>query len=208
MAMGFRIKPTTKQYKQDHGEKIVSQLIYTHLEPDSYLIDNVTLKVSSELTTQIDHILFMPSGIYVIETKAYSGLIFGDKDIKKWQQKFYKKCILFQNPLHQNYLHIKTVEHLLQLKPSEHLHSLVVFCGDGELRKGRLKETNQTVISIDELHNFIDSEREKPRTIGQNRMQYYIGKVFFNRLPETIETDELHLNNLNRRKKLRLVKSD
>jgi restriction system protein len=70
-------------------------------------------------TTQIDHVLVSPFGIFVIETKNYKGWIFGSGKQAEWTQQIYKKKHRFQNPLRQNHLHV---------------HSLVFFTGQNEFK--------------------------------------------------------------------------
>lgn len=54
--------------------------------------------------------------------------IFGDERSRKWTQSIYGNNYRFQNPLNQNYRHLKAVQDLLGLGP-RCLHSVVVFVG-------------------------------------------------------------------------------
>ena len=86
-------------------------------------------------TTQIDHILLSPYGIFVVETKNYKGWIFGSERQKTWTQKIYKKSYKFQNPLHQNYKHQKVLENILaDIVDPALIHSVVVFMPDCEFK--------------------------------------------------------------------------
>jgi restriction system protein len=96
-------------------------------------LNNVTLQTENG-TTQIDHIIVSRFGIFVIEAKNYAGWIFGSADQAEWTQslpggKKYK----FQNPLHQNYRHIKAVAEFLGV-PEAKLHSVVMFWGECEFK--------------------------------------------------------------------------
>ena len=53
------------------------------------------------------YIVISKFGIFVIETKNYYGLIIGDKYKAKWIQYIGKNKYYFNNPIHQNYGHIK-----------------------------------------------------------------------------------------------------
>ena len=53
---------------------------------------------SSHGTTQVDHILVSPFGIFVVETKNYKGWIYGSEDQSAWTQVIYKSKHKFQNP--------------------------------------------------------------------------------------------------------------
>ena len=63
---------------------------------------------------QIDHVVVSIYGIFVIETKNYSGWIFGDENSQYWAQVIYKTKNRFYNPILQNRGHIKALQGLLQ----------------------------------------------------------------------------------------------
>ena len=84
-------------------------------------------------TTQIDHVVVSPYGIFVVETKNYKGWIFGSADQAQWTQSIYGKKNRFQNPLRQNYRHIKCLSDYLDL-PEDRFHSVVFFIGDCKLK--------------------------------------------------------------------------
>ena len=95
------------------GEFIVNLSTWIFLDKEQYhLIKNVTLPTENG-STQIDHIIVSKFGVFVVETKNMKGWIFGSPNQKTWTQKIYKHTSKFQNPLHQNYKHIKTLESLL-----------------------------------------------------------------------------------------------
>jgi restriction system protein len=84
-------------------------------------------------STQLDHVVVSPFGIFVIETKNYKGWIFGSEKQRQWTQQIYRTKNRFQNPLHQNHLHVKALMTLLGL-PENAFHSLVFFIGDAEFK--------------------------------------------------------------------------
>lgn len=88
-------------------------------------VNNVTLATSSG-TTQIDHIIVSRYGVFVIETKNMTGWIFGQERQPTWTQSFPRAKFQFQNPLLQNYRHIKSLEEFLGL-PNSMFHSVVCF---------------------------------------------------------------------------------
>lgn len=93
-----------------------------------HLIPNVMLP-TPEGTTQIDHVIVSPYGIFVLETKTYKGWIYGDEREAQWTQAIYRHKERFQNPLRQNYKHTKTLANLTGM-PESYFKSLVVFVGD------------------------------------------------------------------------------
>ena len=106
-------------------------------------------------TTQIDHVIVSKFGVFVIETKNMKGWIFGDARSRRWTQVIYGKKYPFQNPLNQNYKHIKAVENILPLHP-RCLHSVVVFVGDSTFKT----EMPPNVLKRGRLIRYIKSKRE------------------------------------------------
>ena len=120
-------------YKGLVGEWIVNVSAKLLLNKKRYrLIKNVTLPTENG-TTQIDHIIVSEFGVFVIETKNMKGWIFGNQNQKMWTQKIYNHSNTFQNPLHQNYKHVKTLQSLLDLNDQQ-LHSLIVFVGNSKFK--------------------------------------------------------------------------
>ncbi|HIF9079413.1 TPA: NERD domain-containing protein [Photobacterium damselae] len=114
------------------GEYLVNRLLSKLPESDYTLIKDVTLPTSNG-TTQVDHIVVSKYGIFVVETKNMKGWIFGSARQKLWTQKIYLHSSKFQNPLHQNYKHIKALETLLGCS-ADYLHSVIVFIGDSTFK--------------------------------------------------------------------------
>lgn len=82
------------------------------LPKDKYQIINDLMINVNNVSHQIDHIVISCYGIFVIETKQYNGYIVGNEYDKKWKQnnKYY-----INNPIHQNYGHLKALEEILKL---------------------------------------------------------------------------------------------
>jgi predicted RNA-binding Zn-ribbon protein involved in translation (DUF1610 family) len=115
------------------GECVVNLNARLFLDKEKYHpIKHVTLPTEGG-STQIDHIIVSIYGIFVIETKNMRGGIFGSATEKSWTQSIGQHSRKFQNPLHQNYKHVKTLESLLGLN-SQQLFSVVVFIGNGRFK--------------------------------------------------------------------------
>lgn len=115
------------------GEWSVNLSARLWLDKGTYhLIKNVTLPTENG-TTQIDHIIVSPFGVFVVETKNMKGWIFGSEKQKTWTQQIYRQKRSFQNPLHQNYKHTKALESALGLDAGK-VFSLVVFVGDSSFK--------------------------------------------------------------------------
>jgi len=117
------------------GETVINIAMWLKLEKDVYhRLNGITLPRANSGSTQIDHIIVSVYGIFVIETKNYKGWIYGSEKQKQWTQAFPNGSkFKFQNPLRQNYLHIKTLADLLGLELS-YFHSMIAFIGECELK--------------------------------------------------------------------------
>ncbi|MEP4079835.1 nuclease-related domain-containing protein [Haloferula sp.] len=111
------------------GERAVKAGL-ARLDPERYHVhrDLYLPRPDGGGTTQIDHVVVSPYGVFVIETKNYRGWIFGSEKQKQWTQTIYKRKQRFQNPLHQNRLHVRALEVFLGLDRRK-FHSVVVFIG-------------------------------------------------------------------------------
>jgi restriction system protein len=101
-------------------------------------IHNVLIPTANG-TTQIDHVLISPFGIFVIETKNMKGWIFGGKDDSQWTQVLFGKKYRFQNPLRQNYRDTKSLADFLSLDHSL-FRSVVFFIGDCQFKSAMPRE--------------------------------------------------------------------
>ncbi len=89
------------------GESEV-QAVLSNLDGKRYtVIHDVLVETEPGHTAQIDHVVFSVYGIFVIETKNYSGQIYGRESEPSWTQKFPRASHRFQNPIRQNQGHIR-----------------------------------------------------------------------------------------------------
>jgi len=167
----------TPWFKGVFGEFIVNISAKLFLDKKQYhLIKNVTLP-TEDGSTQIDHIIVSKFGIFVVETKNMKGWIFGSPNQKMWTQKIYKHSSKFQNPLYQNYKHVKTLQSLIGLKDHQ-IYSVIVFVGDSTFKTDMpenvtygagylrfIKSKTEPVLTESEVHeikNKIESGRLTP----------------------------------------------
>ena len=117
------LRPILKGYL---GEKITGGIL-GRLDSSKYkVLNDVMVEVDSK-TSQIDHVVVSNFGVFVIETKNYSGWIFGEERSRYWTQVKYKRKEKFYNPLRQNYRHVKALEAVLKDYPNLLFIPLVVF---------------------------------------------------------------------------------
>lgn len=96
---------------------------------DNYkLMTNLYIPKKDGTTTEIDLLMISGTGIYVFESKNYSGWIFGNEKHKNWTQTFkngYKNQ--FFNPVWQNGGHINTLKAILEVENEALCQSYIVF---------------------------------------------------------------------------------
>lgn len=117
------------------GEALVIRAGLKKLDPSSYrhFHDLYLPRPDGQGSTQIDHVVVSPYGIFVIETKNYRGWIFGSEKQKQWTQQIHRHKNRFQNPLHQNKLHVRALMDFLEL-PGEKFSPLVFFIGNAQFK--------------------------------------------------------------------------
>jgi hypothetical protein len=119
------IQTMTSHQKGANGEqKVVAAL--SQLDSSGYRSFHDLVIDTRGGTTQIDHVVASKFGIFVLETKRYSGTIFAGADDPYWHQVFGRRRIPFQSPIHQNARHIRALSRNLDL-PVELFISIVVF---------------------------------------------------------------------------------
>ena len=72
------------------GERHVNRLL-GKLGPNYSIYHDLYVPNDKGGTTQVDHVVTSPFGIFVIETKHYKGWIFGKEHQRYWTQVIYKR---------------------------------------------------------------------------------------------------------------------
>lgn len=172
-------------FKGVMGEFIVNVAAKLMLDKNEYhLIKNVTMP-TEDGTTQIDHIIVSKYGLFVVETKNMKGWIFGDPKQSQWTQKIFKHTSKFQNPLHQNYKHVKTLESLLGLSDQQ-IHSLIVFVGESTFKTEMPANVTHGIGYI----RFIKSKTTTVLTAGE--VTDIVSKIANGRLTPSFKTSREH----------------
>ncbi|HBD7058694.1 TPA: nuclease-related domain-containing protein, partial [Legionella pneumophila] len=137
-------------------------------------------------TTQIDHVLVSTKGIFVIETKHYKGWIFANPKSKAWTQTIYNLKFRFQNPIYQNYKHVKAIQMLCEFIDSHLIHNIVVFSGESVFKTPKPDNVCYKEELIPKIEQYSDG------ALSLNRVQFCVGRLEYMRLELTRETDVEH----------------
>ena len=101
----------------------------------------------------------------------------------------------FQNPLRQNFKHIKAVQELLDFVPAEQIKGLIVFSGDATFKTIHPAGVHTIGSMIDYLKSLTEE------VLTENRRQFCVGRLECKRLALTQTTDVEHRQNLSARKR-------
>lgn len=144
--------------KGAYGEYLICKEL-KNLPGEKRWLYNLYLPKDNEHTTEIDVIMVHSSGIYVFESKNYSGWIFGTETQRTWTQSFYaggnKKKQHFYNPIMQNKLHVEALNKQLNVFPGIVYHSLILFSDRCELKQLNLSSGQHSVLHRREAYNEI-----------------------------------------------------
>lgn len=123
----FLYVKTNSTPKGENGERIVAKILGETVPGEHYVINNLLFTTKDGHSCQIDHIYINRYGIWVIETKNYSGFIYGRENQQEWTQvlSYGKTKRKFYNPIKQNETHIYYLSQYL--KTYKNFNNLVVF---------------------------------------------------------------------------------
>lgn len=119
-------------------------------------------------TTEVDIILLHETGIYVIESKNYSGWIFGDEKSKNWMQTFPNgRKSFFYNPIKQNEIHRNALKRVLTEVDESVFKSVVVFGGRCQIKKLEMGSSDAAVIYRSQLKFMLEMQSERVLSASQ-----------------------------------------
>lgn len=117
--------------KINYAELSLSNILNNYLPKNFYTVYDDLLIETNGKTHQIDHLVISQFGVFVIENKAYSGVITGDKYDKVWVRHYNKnKKMYYENPIRQNYGHVKCIQELLHLN-NKQVFNIACLMGNG-----------------------------------------------------------------------------
>ena len=102
-------------------------------------------------SSQIDHVVLSIYGIFVIETKNYSGWIYGYDNSESWTKNVYGNKYSFYNPVKQNYGHIKAIKRYLNINSDVSVIGIVAFSDRAVLKI----HSEKNVLNFSYLLDFI-----------------------------------------------------
>lgn len=150
----FLIRYDTGKY----GEYLTYKKLKNFEDNGAKFLFNVYIPKENGETTEIDVLMISSKGLFVFESKNYSGWIFGSETQKKWCQtlpagrgRSHKKY--FYNPIMQNRLHIKHLKAFLGEQIP--MRSVIVFSERCTLKDIRLKSNDVNVINRYSVYDVV-----------------------------------------------------
>ena len=126
---------------------------------DKYILSNVYVPYRGN-TSEIDVVLLHKSGIYVIESKNYSGWIYGRADQMYWTQVLNRNVKnKFYNPIKQNQTHIKALAEYLKIDASK-VKSIIIFSDKCVLKAVPKSTKSVKIIQIRQIMSIIKEIRK------------------------------------------------
>lgn len=181
----------------DTGENIIEyDLINLHFYKK--ILRNLYIPYNGG-TSEIDLVMLTEFGIYVIESKNYSGWIFGSENNKNWTVSYNRNTKeKLYNPIWQNNTHIKALTNYLQITDNG-INSLIIFGGAAELKKVPQNTPTRQIIYDYQIIDMFDYEMTKPKIFTVD----YIEKLYNLLEPTTHVTEDVrqqHIADVQRHK--------
>ena len=123
-----------KRLRGKQGEQMVQAVLGSTVPREKYVINEITVRDGDGCSFDIDHIYINRYGIWVIETKCYSGTVLGKEEVHDWiftaknGQQSYR-----YNPIKQNQTHLHRLKRCLNVN-ERIFHNIVVFTGEADIR--------------------------------------------------------------------------
>lgn len=160
---------TPEEIAGKEGEDNVAKAVWSACLVDKRhhrILRNVYIRKPNGKHTEIDVLLLHESGVYVFESKNFSGTIYADRDASEWKRfKDDGQKDFFPNPIKQNAGHIAALRRFLrQDERNFRVFNLVVFG-----RKASLKNKPEDFDNVS-VHYIFDLEMDlvKKMAVGSS----------------------------------------
>ncbi len=158
--------------------------LYTHHELNMVrlfgrhgkVLRNVYVPKEDGTTSEIDLLFITQKGVFVIESKNYSGWIFGSENQGYWTATLPGQKNKFYNPIKQNKTHIKWLKNYLE--DDIPMFSIIVFSDRCELKKVTVESSHVRVIHRERLYyNIKEIWREYPDAMSEQLIKDIFEKL-------------------------------
>ena len=179
-----------------YGEYLAKYML-EHLKEGYYkVLANVYVPYKNG-TTEIDILLVHEKGIFVIESKNYSGWIFGSAEDTYWTQMLNKYTKnRFYNPIKQNQTHINLLSQYLEIDKRKFM-SYIVFSQRCELKKVPYNTDSFIILKRDDLYGSIRQKIKSGKNIFTHEEIDLIEQKLISLTNVSDEVKEKHIDDIN-----------
>lgn len=178
------------RFKGYIGELKLRFALWFFLSGRYHILTDVTILLSQGKTSQIDHVVVSPYGIFVIETKNYKGRITIDIENDIWTQGFSINSYEFYSPIRQNDGHISALRYLLKNKQLPFIN-IVSFVGEDTF-----SDNLPTGVATGVLDTITLIRGYKAVCITPSEVASITEMIKANRMPRNWRTKRLHIKNV------------
>lgn len=154
-----------------YGEKLTVDIL-SKVEGYKKILVNLYVPKQDGTTSELDAIMIHETGVYVFESKNYSGWIYGRENQKLWLQvlNYGKIKNQFYNPIWQNEGHVKNLQSFLD-DIDIPFFSYIIFSERCKLENIEFDSRNCVVINRDKLWLLLHN------MIGQNKIVLTVEEI-------------------------------
>lgn len=182
------------------GEYLIYKTLKSYENEKGKFLFNLYLPKEEDETTEIDVVFISSKGIFVFESKNYSGWIFGDEKQAFWMQTLPKgrnrsQKEKFYNPILQNKKHIQYLEK--RIGEGIPLFSVVVFSDKCTFKNMNVQNTDTKVIHNIELYSLMSEFfNNKPDVLTASQVDEIYNVLYpFSQVDK--EVKEKHIQKIN-----------
>ena len=184
--------------KGAYGEYLTEYLFGNeNIEGYSRTLHNIYVPYRGK-TSEIDVLLIHEKGIFVFESKNYSGWIFGSDEQQQWTQMLNKQTKnRFYNPIKQNATHINALSQYLKIDKSA-MKSFIVFSERCELKKVPDDTPEYTILQRHHLLRELRRDIQNRYVIFTSQDVDAITNMLIPLTNVSESTKQSHIDNINR----------
>ena len=182
------------------GEYLTYKALKSFEKDGAKFLFNIYLPKENNDTTEIDVLMICKKGLFVFESKNYSGWIFGNDTSKNWYQTLPNKKggsrkEAFYNPIFQNRSHIESLKSFVN--PDIPMYSVIVFSNRCTLKNIDLVHTDAYVVKRESVYTTVIKEYKNTSTDSLDKSEI---TNIYNALYIYTQTDEAtksaHISNI------------
>lgn len=184
-----------------YGEYLTYKYLKKFEEQGAKFLFNIYVPKKEEETTEIDVLMISSKGLFVFESKNYSGWIFGSDNQKYWYQtlpagrrKSHKEK--FYNPVFQNNTHVKYLKSLIGNEVP--IYSIITFSDRCKLMNVTIKNSNVNVINRYKIYKLVSSiYNDNPNdTLSTDQTNEIYSKLYpYTQVDDVVK--QKHIDNIN-----------